>query len=330
VDRPLRQVFIEILVINTSLNDSTTFGLSWQNKGTIDDKFGYSLGNLAPESSSPAIPFASNLAKINETKSASGSAIPPLAGGYMGIIGDIIFHNGKSYSSIGSLVNALKTEGDTTIVLSQKIVAQDNKNAKIFSGQNVPFTGSLVTTSGLTQTSNANLEYRNIGVTLSITPNISVDGMVTLDIDEEISQEVNSGDSGNTDVDTRTINGITTSKTNMTTKIRVPDKHFLILSGTMRNSTSREVSGIPCLGGLPLIGAAFSKTEKIYQNENIIMFVKPHIITNGQTYTEITKNQENIFGADSQCNVIDFNDGLELIRSPFDSNEFEFEEDYEE
>lgn len=324
VDRPVRQVFIEVLVIDSSVTDNNTFGLSWQNKGTIYQKFGYSLANLAPQSDSPAIPFAKNTNQINETTSASGSAIPPLAGGSLGIIGDIIFHNGKSYSSIGSLLNALKASGNTTVVLAQKIVAQDNKNTKLFSGDNVPFTGSLVTTSGLSQTSNANLEYRNIGVTLSITPSISSDGMITLEVDQEISEEVNTGDdSSSSNVDNRMINGIRTSQTNMTTTIRVPDRHFLILSGTMKNTSSRSVAGIPCLGGLPLIGAAFNHTEKTVDNHNVIMFVKPHIIEDIQSYKDITNTQENIFSEKSQCHEDDFADGLETVQSPYDISEFE-------
>jgi len=322
VDRPISQVFIEVLVLDTTLSDSTTFGLGWQNKGTLYNKFGYSLGNLMPGTDSTSAPLAANLNKIDGKTTPAGSSIPPLAGGYMGIIGDIIWHNGNSYSSIGSLLNALKTEGDTTVVLSQKIVTQDNQNAKIFSGDNVPFTGSLVTTSGLSQTTNANLEYRNIGVTLSITPNISDDGMITLDIDEEISEEVNDGsDTSSTDLNTATINGIRTSKTNMTTRIRVPDRHFLILSGTMKNQTVRSISGIPCLGGLPLIGAAFSKTEKNIENRNVIIFVKPHIIQNVKQYKEITNSQENLYSDKSQCNEDDFHEGLELVKSPTDAND---------
>jgi len=328
VDRPISQVFIEILVIDTTLDHDTSFGLSWQNKGTLNNKFGYSLGNFEPQTDSPAIPFALNLNKIDGTTTPSGQAVPPLAGGYMGIIGDIIFHNGKSYSSIGSLVNALRTDGTTTVVLTQKIVTQDNQNAKIFSGQNVPFTGSLVTTSGLSQTTNANLEYRNIGVTLSITPNISSDGMITLDVDEEISEEVNDGTSDSSDsVDARTINGIRTAKTNMTTKIRVPDRHFVLLSGTMVNNTVRNVAGIPCLGGLPLIGAAFSKTEKTVTNRNVIMFIKPHIIHSSHDFNEITKQQEAIFSQEGQCNIQDFSQGLELGKSSSDENEMDDNED---
>ncbi len=331
IDRPISQVFIEVLVIDTTLDDETTFGLSWQNKGTLKNKFGYSLGNFEPQSDSPGIPFAQNMNKIDGAKPPTGMAIPPLAGGYMGIIGDIIFHNGQSYSSIGSLVNAFKSDGNVTIVLSQKIVTQDNQNAKIFSGQNVPFTGSLVTTSGLSQTTNANLEYRNIGVTLSITPNISSDGMVTLDVDEEISEEVNDGSSSDSEsVDSRTINGIRTAKTNMTTKIRVPDRHFVLLSGTMSNSITRNVSGIPCLGGLPLVGAAFSKTEKTIANRNVIMFIKPHIIHNSQEYSEITRNQEAAYSREEQCNIQDFTEGLESVKSSSDYNEFDDYDSYDD
>ncbi|MCH9617353.1 MAG: Type 3 secretion system secretin [Chlamydiia bacterium] len=336
IDRPLAQVFIEVLVIDTSLSDELTFGLSWQNKGTFNNNIGYSLGNLQPQSDSPAIPFANNLNGIDNNISPTGAAVPPLGGGYMGIIGDLIFHNGKSYSSIGSLLNALKTKGDTTVVLSQKIVTQDNQNAKIFSGSNVPFTGSLVTTSGLSQTTNANLEYRNIGVTLSITPNIANDGMITLQIDQELSEESGDGTGtgldSSTSVDARNINGIRTAKTNMSTRIRVPDRHFLILSGTMRNSTVRNVSGIPCLGGLPLIGAAFNKTEKSFDNRNVIMFVKPYIIRSSKEHVEITDNQEKIYSSDDQCNVEDFEDGLELVRSADDDGDYDDGEffDYEE
>ena len=48
IDRPLAQVFIEVLVIDTTLTDTTTFGLNWQNAGALDGKVGYSLGNTSP------------------------------------------------------------------------------------------------------------------------------------------------------------------------------------------------------------------------------------------------------------------------------------------
>lgn len=322
IDRPQKQVFIEILVLETTIDKELDFGLRWGSQGADNNKFSWGTGNFSINDDGDG--FAKNFNQITGTRVPTGSDIPPLQGGYFGVIGDVVWSKGKSYGTLASMVNALKTDGDTTIVLSQKIICQDNQNAKIFSGDNIPFTGSLVTTSGLTQTTNANLEYRNVGVTVSITPIIGDNGIITLDIDHEISEEVNSGgDDSDSNVDTKSVNGIRTSRTTMTTRVNMPDKHFLVLSGTMRNQVVRSVSGIPCLGGLPLIGAAFSQTKKMTENRNVIMFVKPHIITSPEVYGQITENQEDLYGSKKQCNVADFHEGLELVRSPDD-------EDYED
>lgn len=327
LDRPLKQVFIEILVLESTTSSELDFGLNWQSQGRVHDRFSWGTGNYAPSSNNPAIPFAKNLTSITGSRTPQGQDIPPLPGGFLGIIGDLIFHKGKTYASLGSLLNALKADGTTTIVLSQKIVVQDNQNAKIFSGDNVPFTGSLVTTSGLSQTTNANLEYRNIGVTVNLTPIIGDNGIITMDLNEEISEEVNTGQSSSNNINLTTINGIRTSKTSMQTRVHVPDKAFLILTGTMRNQVVRKVAGIPCLGGLPFIGAAFSETQKATQNRNVVIFVKPHIIQTDEVYAEITQNQEELYGSPEQSNTEDFDRGLELVKTPddaqFDTDEFE-------
>ncbi len=321
LDRPLKQVFIEILVLETTINKDIEFGLRWGTQGAEADKFAWGSGNYGLTDGGTG-GFTSNFNQVSGTRVPIGSDIPPIAGGFLGVIGDVIWHKGKSYASLGSMVNAIKTDGDTTVVLSQKIICQDTQNAKIFSGDNIPFTGSLVTTSGLTQTTNANLEYRNIGVTVSITPLIGDNGVITLDIDHEISEEANLGNatSGNSDVSSTSVNGIRTTRTTMSTKVHMPDKHFLILSGTMRNQVTRAVSGIPCLGGLPLVGAAFSQTSKVTENRNVIIFVKPHIIDTNEAYAQITQKQEDLYGSKNQCNTQDFSSGLELVRSPDDQD----------
>ncbi len=321
LDRPLKQVFIEILVLETTVNKDIEFGLRWGTQGKENNKLAWGSGNYSATDAGPG--FAQNFNSISGTRVPTGSDIPPIQGGFLGVIGDVVWHKGKSYATLGSMVNALKNDGDTTVVLSQKIICQDTQNAKIFSGDNIPFTGSLVTTSGLTQTTNANLEYRNVGVTVSITPLIGDNGIITLDIDHEISEEANLGSNTGSDVSSTTVNGIRTSRTTMTTKVHMPDKHFLVLSGTMRNQVTRQVSGIPCLGGLPLIGAAFSQTTKLTENRNVIIFVKPHIVDTHETYSQITQRQEDLYGNKNQSNPQDFNAGLELVRSPDD-------EDYED
>jgi type III secretion protein C len=329
IDQPLKQVFIEILVVQSNNTDDLEFGLSWGSQGAVHNRFSWgggnwSTGDIATDGSTNGT-FPGAFQNISGTQLPDGQNIPPILGGFFGVIGDIIWHKGKSYASLGSLVRAFRNTGTVTEVLSQKIVAQDNQNAKVFSGQNIPFTGSLVTTSGLSQTTNANLEYRNVGVTLSITPIIGDNDIITMDIDYELSEDANQGTGGiNTNnAQTNTVNGITTTKTSMQTKVHLPDRHFLVLSGTMQNSSVRVNNGIPCLGGLPLVGAAFSLNNKVTTTQNVLIFVKPHIIKSEQIYGKITKEQEEIFGNRNQTNVEDFQNGLELIRS---ADDIEYEE----
>ena len=242
--------------------------------------------------------------------------IPFITGFDLGVIGDIILHKGKTYFGLGSVVEALKADNDTTIALNQKIITQDNKNATIFVGQNLPYTGSVVTNTGNNATvQNSNLEYRDVGVSLSITPQIGDNDTVTLSINQEITENISGSGSSNTNP--ITLNGIATSKTTTQTSVTVPDKAFLILSGQIDNTLSTTRTSIPCLGGLPLIGAAFSQNDSLDNKNSIIIFVRPHIIKSFDVYKEITTHQEDLHRAQTD-NVEAFDAGLELVKTPDD------------
>ncbi|MBS0604982.1 MAG: type II secretion system protein GspD [Verrucomicrobia bacterium] len=307
LDIPLRQVFIEVLVIETDVKKSMEFGLQWAAGGQYGSKMGFGLGNFAPGSNAPG-GFASTMKGINATNTPTGLDQIPLVPGFdLGVIGDVIRHKGKSYFSLGSLVSALQVDGSSTIVLNQKIITQDNKNSTIFVGDNIPFTGSVVQTVGQSQQTTANIEYRDIGVSLSITPRLGEGDVITLNLNEEITESIDHDPmNSNTQV-----NGIRTTKTNMATHVHVPDKHFLVLSGMIRNTKAQHKAGLPCLGGLPWIGAAFSKTRQNDEKRNVIIFVRPHIIHSFQDYQRLTENQEEIYR--SQANAREFDQGVELV-----------------
>ncbi|MCB1115710.1 MAG: hypothetical protein KDK71_04495 [Chlamydiia bacterium] len=320
VDVPLKQVFVEILVIETSLSNNLQFGLRWGSQGQYRNKFGWGFGGFPSEIggvADPLIAFKDNLHSIDATTTPKGSFIPFVSGGGdLGIIGDIVLHKGQSYFALGSLVNAVKDEGDTVIVMNQKIVAQDNKMSTIFTGQNIPYTGSFVSNQSQNTISTSNIEYRDVGVSLSITPVIGNNDVVTLMIEEDISESTNQGDTSST-VSNVTVTGITTNKSSTKTVVSVPDKSFLVLSGSMRDSKVYHKTGIPCLGGLPIIGAAFSDNEKSNNISNLVIFVRPHIIKSFDTYQEITERQEDLYR--SQTIAEDFDAGLELVKTPDDT-----------
>jgi type III secretion protein C len=294
LDTQLRQVFIEVLVVETDARNSQEFGLQWAAGGKYKDKIGFGMNQFTPTPAGGPSAFQLAFQNTNATNTPSGPGQLGLSSGFdMGVIGDIIFHKGKSFVSLASLVSAIQMDGNSSIVLNQKIITQDNKNSKIFVGDNIPFTGSIVTTVGTNQQSTANVEYKDIGVNLSITPRLGEGDVITLDLHEEITEAIPTGGSS---VSNSQVTGIQTTKTNMMTHVHVPDRHFLVLSGMIRNARSHHKSGLPCLGGIPGIGdLLFSKTRNMDEKRNVIIFVRPHIIRSMEDYRNLTDQQSDVY-----------------------------------
>lgn len=338
LDIPLRQVFIEVLVIETTLNNTQNFGLMWGGQMQYLNKLTMGTGNFpqpgsvggSSSATSPVSVFGPNLGGVNATNTPRGgiagtttgtNGMVPFTNGFdLGVIGDIIMHKGKSFVSLGSLVNALQLDVDTTIVMNPKIIAQDNKQANIFVGQNIPFAGAVVqTVTGNTgQQTTSNLEYRDVGVNLTITPMLGDDGVVSMDIVHDISEQTLNTTSSS--ASTLQLTGIQTTHTHMETSIHVPNEYFVVLSGMLRDEKNYYRSGIPCLGSLPVVGALFSENDRTNQKNNVMIFLKPHIITSYAQFKEVTEHQEWLYKDQVRLPTLKENidDGLNYLKTPED------------
>lgn len=324
LDIPLKQVFIEILVIETTLSNALLFGLEWGGNYKFNEKFGISSFNTVPPPNQQSVfpdQFISKLSGLTppgDTPTPVGN-IPPVSGFDLGVIGEVVKHNGNTFLTLGSLLNALQSNNETTIITAPKILGQDGRTSTIFSGANIPFTGSFVnnTTSGATILT-SNIEYRDIGLNLTITPVLGNSDIVTLDINLDRSQTATdiSGQS-QLNFQSQTANGIITSKTTMQTTVHVPDRNFLVLSGFVNNSNTKIKQGIPCLGGLPMIGAAFSQQNDTISNQNVVIFLRPFIINSIDDMRRVTSEQEIYFRDLSTTPFLEHNydDAIELIKS---------------
>ncbi len=322
LDRPLRQVFIEVLVIQTNLVNVQNFGLQWGGQVQYFNKTVLQTGNFpTPPSAiapggSPAALFPSKLQGINTTSTPNNTTIPFSTGFDLGVIGDIIMHKGKSFISLGSLLNALQTDQDTTVILNPKIITQDNRQSTVFVGQNIPYAGSVVTNTGQNATvQNSNIEYRDIGVSLTITPILGDGDSVTLDIVQDISSLT---PGSNTQLNNTQLTGITTNHTHMETRVNMPSNHFVALSGMINDQKQHYRTAIPCLGGLPVIGAIFSENDRSDQKQNIIIFVRPQIIDTSDQYKAVTEHQEWLFKDSARIRVLkeEFDEGLDMVKLP--------------
>ena len=241
LDTPPKQVYVEVLVIETDVNKGHHFGVSWQNTPSKDI--------------------------LTACKNS-------LTGGInMGIIGDAIVNGKQIFTEISSFVQFVQSDTDTSIVLNQKILARENKLSTIFEGDSVPFAGSIIELHGNNQRTTSNIEYKDIGVMLNIIPMISDTGIITLSIDEKITESHDHLIDGSTN-----LSGIKTSKTQMTTEAHVPNNHFLVLSGMSRKVKTTKKSGVPLLRSIPWIGGLFSSEKEVELKKSLIIFVRPCIL----------------------------------------------------
>ncbi|MCI0381462.1 MAG: hypothetical protein L0207_00185 [Chlamydiae bacterium] len=327
VDVPLRQVFIEVLIIQTTLGNSQDFGLQWGGKVQYLSRFAGSFNNFQtdnplPTSPTPVVfPLQNALSSVNATRTPVATDIPApstsLGGFDLGIIGDIILHKGRSFLSLASLVSALQTDTDSVIVMNPKIIGQDNKQSTIFVGENIPFVGSLVQTTSFTSQTASNIEYRDVGLNLTITPILGTDDIVTLDIANDITSQV-----ANTTTGVSGVQGLQTSHTSLSARVHIPNNHFVALSGMLRDEKAHFKAGIPCIGGLPLIGAFFSNVVRNDNKNNIIFFIRPSIIDSVEEYKKITQHQEELFKEQSILPVIkeEIDEGINIVKTPEDES----------
>ncbi len=299
LDVPLKQVFIEVLVIETTISNSQSFGLQWGSQLQYLNKTIGAMGNFPPSGTGANIlqtPLSLTTAANPPVQGSPSTNSVPFTNGFdIGVIGDIIFHKGKSFLSLGSLLNAIQTDADSTIVMNPKIMAQDGHTSNIFVGLNIPFVGSYVSNTSNNTTQTSNIEYRDVGFNLTVTPTLGTNDIITLDISQDISQQV--GTSIN--FSGTTVTGIETSHATMTTRIHVPDRHFLILSGMLQDTKDHSKQGLPCLGGLPMVGALFSQNTLLDSKFNVIIFMKPYILHSMDEFDHITGQEETLFKDDA-------------------------------
>lgn len=299
IDIPLREVFLEMLILNTTIDDALNYGVTYGTRfggGDLSGAQGFIEG-LTPIANALTstglntlgLPIGSNLAAAIIP---DGTKLANANGFNLGVIGRKITHCGTEFGSIGALVSSLHDRNKTNIIMNPKIITEDNAPAEIFIGINTAFkTQSISNDLGSVITNN--FEFRDVGTRLKVTPYISNDDMVTMDIVEEVSAVI----SGlQTTVLSNTQNvGPTTSLNTMTTRVHIPNGYFLVIGGLMQDQYVRNRSQVPCLGGVPILGGLFTTKSNSDNKTNTMIFVRPIIVDSEEEIEHLTKHQQDIW-----------------------------------
>lgn len=282
IDAPLRQVFVELLLLEATITDTLDYGVDWGSQFGGGNTAGAQSFQTAGSPFPVAFHTAANLAGFPDA-----SNLITNAGFSQGIIGRSLRFGGMTFSSLGALVRAVHDLTQDKVIANPKILMEDNFTAEVFSGINTQFPLQAVV-NDLGQIITQNFEFRDVGTRLRVTPQIGDNNMITLLIEEERSNVI-------------TVNfnspqaGPTTRRSTTRTKVHMPDGYFLVIGGIMEDENIFHTNRVPCLGGAPLIGAFFKEQDDTDDKHNLMLFIRPKIVDTEEEIQDITKHQQDVW-----------------------------------
>ncbi|MCH8119839.1 MAG: type II secretion system secretin GspD [Planctomycetes bacterium] len=189
---------------------------------------------------------------------------------------------------IGAILHALEKVSGVNILSTPHIITSNHQKAKIIVGENIPYiVESRITEIDLDTPSVIDrFEYKDVGISLEITPHISQGGLVRLEIDSEFTKLIEG-------VTGTSVNTPTTAKRQAQTVVSIKSGSTIVIGGLMRDDKTTIEKKIPLLGDLPLIGGLFRFQRDRLQKTNLLIFITPHILSNQEDLEQITEKKKN-------------------------------------
>jgi MSHA type pilus biogenesis protein MshL len=249
-----RQIDLEVEIYEVALNNSNQLGINWQN-----------VANSLMVNTMPAQLSVTGTGGLIVQNPVFGS--PP---------GDPAVRALFQRKGLSAVLDALKQQGTLKVVSKPRLRTLNNQPAVVRVGQDLPIFIRQVTQSPGSPpviTTNETVQTITVGTVLSITPQVSADGLITLDITPAVSRLVSTqtSPSGGTSapvIDIRQASSL----------VRVRDGATVVMGGLIQDSTSSTHRKIPLLGDLPLLGRAFTGEYSTAERTDLVIFLTPRVI----------------------------------------------------
>jgi general secretion pathway protein D len=249
LDIPPMQVLIEATIAEVSLTGNLNYGIRW-----------FLQGNAAGQNYE------------------AGLNLP-----FPGIAGDgLALGILNSANELRAFVSVLEENSTIEILSAPQIMVLNNQTATFRVGDQIPITTRSSQSTGDTAAPIiSEVQFRDTGTLLTVTPHVNEGGMVTLEVSQEVSVPgavVAVGGGGNVSIAQRTIDSTVVVNSGQT----------VILGGLINENNNHEKKGIPWLMDIPIIGAAFSETTKVSTRTELIIMITPRVVTNPLQAKELT------------------------------------------
>lgn len=280
LDRKTREVLIDAKIVKVTMTDDRDTGINWDTVFANIKFHGLDRAGTFRTSSSGTAPSETPaVSRLDLDSVLSGVFSKSGDGGEKQTrLGDLVF--GTVNTSGYELFRYLETIGRTKLVSNPRLMVTENQEAKIHVGTREAYVTTTTTTGQSTSTTAEDVEFIDVGIQLSVTPQINADGFVTMKVKPEVSSVVRTlttpGESEIPIVDTSTAQ----------TTVMVADGATVIIGGLRKNEKKRTNEQLPYLHHIPLIGPAlFRQVDQDDETSELVVFLTPHIMQGDRIVT---------------------------------------------
>jgi general secretion pathway protein D len=268
LDIPRKQVYVEALIMEVTASLQISVGVDWSAAGKTDLPLGANDG----------VAFGgSRTSGVSVFDQAGNLALP--AGLTAGVVSFPITIGGITFTNLATLITAAQTDNDFNIISTPQLMTLDNQEASVVVAENIPFSTRVDEGTAVTDRAIQSFEYRDVGVTLKVTPQINEKRLVKLKIFEEISRVV----SETTQISpTQVVLAPTTRKRTAETNVQVKDGQTVVIAGLVGDNVTLSTTKVPCLGDIPIVGWLFKSETRNTERTNLLIFLTPYIVTTHQ------------------------------------------------
>ncbi len=292
LDVILPQVLIEAIILEVNLSDNKNFGVSFlQNQSTRGQFTGAGGNNVLTSGASSFLSGSGSGTGTNGSGAVSGvgsAILSSLPGGFS--------YYAKYGNDLNAVLEAAASDSRVSVLSRPQIQTSHAVEAEIFIGNTVPYvTGTL--NYGYSSGPSVNYEQMEVGIRMRVLPLVNKDGLVTMDIDQEIEQfgpSVAIPGAGNVP---------TTTKRDAGAKVEVMSGDTVILGGFISASRSLAHSGVPWLMDIPLLGNLFKSSNTQNTRTELIVLMRPTVLKNPQIAALVAKEQRDRMAAVKQAEV---------------------------
>jgi general secretion pathway protein D len=196
-----------------------------------------------------------------------------LVGGGGGQVGDVF---------LGAIVNAVRSDTGSNILSTPSLVTLDNEEAEILVGQEIPITTGRTLLDGQSNPFTTT-ERQDIGVKLTVRPQINAGGSITLNVRQEVSSINRSLTASATD--------LVLNKRELENTLVIGDGEIAVAGGLLSQSETLSADRVPVLGDIPGLGVLFRSTSRANERTNLVIFIRPTILRGPADAARVAANR---------------------------------------